>query len=148
MFRFLSLHILSFNKVPTTANIEMAEKTADKTAESTTGMALARVHSQELAITSDLGPQSIEQLPGNAIESFDGSALPPVDRGKDAWLFLAAAFVVEILIFGKFSEPSCSIACHTHQNIQDSVSRSVFFKTTTAPLNRSRVPQVLRSLVF
>lgn len=28
-------------------------------------------------------------------------SLPPVDRGKDAWLFLAACFVVEALVWGK-----------------------------------------------
>jgi hypothetical protein len=28
-------------------------------------------------------------------------SLPPVDRGKDAWLFLAASFVLEALIWGK-----------------------------------------------
>jgi len=28
-------------------------------------------------------------------------ALPPVDGGKDAWLFLAACFVVEALIWGR-----------------------------------------------
>ena len=27
-------------------------------------------------------------------------SLPPVDRGKDAWSFLGAAFVVEILVWG------------------------------------------------
>lgn len=27
--------------------------------------------------------------------------LPPVDGGKDAWLFLAASFVVEALVWGK-----------------------------------------------
>lgn len=27
-------------------------------------------------------------------------SLPPVDRGKDAWLFLAAAFIVEALVWG------------------------------------------------
>lgn len=27
-------------------------------------------------------------------------ALPPVDGGKDAWLFLAACFVIEALIWG------------------------------------------------
>lgn len=26
--------------------------------------------------------------------------LPPVDRGKDAWLFLAASFVIEALVWG------------------------------------------------
>lgn len=28
-------------------------------------------------------------------------SLPPVDRGKDAWLFLAASFVIEALVWGK-----------------------------------------------
>lgn len=27
-------------------------------------------------------------------------SLPPVDRGKDAWLFLAACFTVEALVWG------------------------------------------------
>ena len=30
-----------------------------------------------------------------------GASLPPVDSGKDAWLFLAACFVVEALVWGK-----------------------------------------------
>ena len=29
-----------------------------------------------------------------------GFSLPPVDRGKDAWLFLAASFVIEALVWG------------------------------------------------
>lgn len=28
-------------------------------------------------------------------------SLPPVDRGKDAWMFLAACFVMEALVWGK-----------------------------------------------
>lgn len=28
-------------------------------------------------------------------------SFPPVDRGKDAWLFLAACFVAEALVWGK-----------------------------------------------
>lgn len=28
--------------------------------------------------------------------------LPPVDGGKDAWLFLAAGFVMEALVWGEF----------------------------------------------
>lgn len=27
-------------------------------------------------------------------------SLPPVDGGKDAWLFLTAAFIVEVLVWG------------------------------------------------
>jgi len=30
-------------------------------------------------------------------------SLPPMDGGKDAWLFLAAVFVVEALVWGGFS---------------------------------------------
>jgi len=30
-----------------------------------------------------------------------GYSLPPVDGGKDAWLFLAACFVAEALVWGK-----------------------------------------------
>lgn len=29
------------------------------------------------------------------------SSLPPVDRGRDAWLFLAACWVVEAITFGE-----------------------------------------------
>jgi hypothetical protein len=28
-------------------------------------------------------------------------SLPPADGGKDAWLFLAACFIVEALVWGK-----------------------------------------------
>lgn len=30
-------------------------------------------------------------------------SLPPVDRGKEAWLFLAACWAVEALVFGEYS---------------------------------------------
>lgn len=29
--------------------------------------------------------------------------LPPVDGGKDAWLFLAASFVIEALVWGEYA---------------------------------------------
>jgi hypothetical protein len=35
--------------------------------------------------------------------------LPPVDGGKDAWLFLFSAFVLEILVWGNFCSPISSI---------------------------------------
>lgn len=28
-------------------------------------------------------------------------SLPPADHGKDAWLFLAGCFIVEVLVWGK-----------------------------------------------
>lgn len=43
--------------------------------------------------------------PGDAFESGQGHhhefSLPPVDTGKDAWLFLAACFVIEALVWGE-----------------------------------------------
>lgn len=32
-------------------------------------------------------------------------SLPPVDTGKDAWLFLAACWVVEAVTFGEYCHP-------------------------------------------
>lgn len=42
-------------------------------------------------------------------------SLPPVDGGKDAWLFLFSAFVVEILVWGtcpSTSTPASPISTH------------------------------------
>lgn len=35
-------------------------------------------------------------------------SLPPVDGGKDAWLFLFAAFILEILVWGNYYHPICA----------------------------------------
>lgn len=35
-------------------------------------------------------------------------SLPPVDGGKDAWLFLAAAFMIELLVWGMDLDSSAS----------------------------------------
>lgn len=32
-------------------------------------------------------------------------SLPPVDGGKDAWLFLAACFMIEALVWGAWTRP-------------------------------------------
>ncbi|KAF2176513.1 hypothetical protein K469DRAFT_606931 [Zopfia rhizophila CBS 207.26] len=46
---------------------------------------------------NDLDPQSVQH---QFDADLDESSLPPVDRGKDAWLFLSACWVVELLVFG------------------------------------------------
>ena len=33
--------------------------------------------------------------------------LPPTDKGKDAWLFLATCFLVEVFVWGKFLYMNC-----------------------------------------
>ena len=52
------------------------------------------------------------QLPGAQHDSSEPqassleSSLPPADGGKAAWLFLAACFVIEALVFGEFMRAS------------------------------------------
>jgi len=58
-------------------------------------------------------------------------SLPPVDGGKDAWLFLAASFVVEALVWGMCD---CVSAC-----ILDSTSLT----NGRFPIFIRRVPGVL-----
>ena len=54
-----------------------------------------------------MGPESIalsHRTPDStstiAEEETQRFSLPPADRGKDAWLFLAAAFILEALVWG------------------------------------------------
>ncbi|KAI0386854.1 MFS general substrate transporter [Hypomontagnella monticulosa] len=42
-------------------------------------------------------PQHDDSQPGEGVQEF---SLPPVDGGKDAWLFLAACFAIEALVWG------------------------------------------------
>jgi hypothetical protein len=43
-------------------------------------------------------------------EASTSSSLPPTDRGKDAWLFLVACFMLEALIWGKILTPASNWA--------------------------------------
>lgn len=40
-------------------------------------------------------------------------SLPQADGGKDAWLFLAACFIVEALVWGKFEAPKFNPMCYS-----------------------------------
>jgi hypothetical protein len=59
---------------------------------------------------TSLSPEDVasneEGLEERGIAPEEYSNLPPVDTGKAAWLFLAAAFVVEVLTIGKFTRAS------------------------------------------
>lgn len=64
-------------------------------------------------------------------------SLPPVDRGKDAWLFLAAGFMVEALTWGKSSIGGCADKTLTTPGVsfsygvfQDYYSRNDEFKSS------------------
>ncbi|GAA5886990.1 hypothetical protein JCM6882_009408 [Rhodosporidiobolus microsporus] len=51
----------------------------------------------------------------------EGRVLPPVDRGKDAWLFVAAGFILETFIWGfGFAFPSVLVYLQTHDPWQRS----------------------------
>ena len=66
--------------------------------------------------------------------------LPPVDGGKDAWLFLAASFVVEALVWGKLPvTSSCVDKLHLAPCIRTPVAKQ-------RVLTPSRVPVLLRRL--
>ena len=62
----------------------------------------------EAGSTTAIELQSIDHSPRTAsperhVEDGDGHempSLPPVDGGKDAWLFLAACFMIEGLVWG------------------------------------------------
>ena len=66
--------------------------------------------------------------------------LPPVDGGKDAWLFLAASFVIEALVWGKFPVALClSILINC---VQAFLSHSVFSKTIIRPMSHSPAAEI------
>jgi hypothetical protein len=45
-------------------------------------------------------------------------SLPPVDGGKDAWLFLFSAFVLEVLVWGNFSHLPFAYLCAKFSTIR------------------------------
>lgn len=70
-------------------------------------------------------------------------SLPPVDGGKDAWLFLTACFVMECLVWGwaALSRPRHA----STDGLQDSPLRSASSRITTARTSRSRARHTLPS---
>lgn len=83
------------------------------------------------------------ELPGQN----DESGLPPVDQGKQAWLFLAACYVIEAVTFGVV--PQCpSLYVFLSKSLprlgcrQGSAFRSASCRTTIAPTSHLRAPAV------
>jgi hypothetical protein len=60
-------------------------------------------------------------------------ALPTVDGGKDAWLFLAGCFIFEALIWGKYILffLTCIADVNEVDHSQDFPSRTAFFRNST-----------------
>ena len=61
----------------------------------------ANIFTSKEGLTQDL--PSVEYNKEETSTISPDSALPTVDGGKDAWLFLAACFVVEALVWGTTS---------------------------------------------
>lgn len=79
---------------------------------------------------------SIEE-PDLSDQDINESHLPPVDQGKDAWLFLTSCFFVEALIWGKTTNlPLLFKQCQSDE-CQDSPFHSVSFKTTIVHMSHS-----------
>lgn len=77
-----------------------------------------------------------------------GSSLPPVDTGKDAWLFLAGCFVTEIFVWGfPFSYGIFQSYYSTHEPFAGD-SRIATIGTTCTGLMYLDVPLVLAMAVF
>jgi hypothetical protein len=71
-------------------------------------------------------------------------SLPPVDGGKDAWLYLIAAFFIEMLVWGKDLQYNRPFKMHKHIiHAEDMADRNQAFpsptefsKSTTVAMNR------------
>ena len=78
-----------------------------ETIKSPNEMNLAPASSQVSSTMFESKEESRDCFPSDVHENLPH--LPPKDEGKAAWLFLAAAFVVEVLTFGQCCIYSCTI---------------------------------------
>jgi hypothetical protein len=85
---------LPLNPVLRLANAKMSKKRVES------APAITEPFDQGLPTRPGSQEKCIEQSQDSTIE-FTSSHLPPVDRGKDAWLFLIAAFAIEALTIGE-----------------------------------------------
>ncbi len=83
-----------------------------------------------------LDPRSLEDNINLVPSNHDDSSLPPIDGGKEAWLFLAACFVVEALVWGE--------ALDGHFLPSDSTHTTKAFPSPTVS-SRSTIPAMIRS---
>ncbi|KAK3333914.1 major facilitator superfamily domain-containing protein [Cercophora scortea] len=76
-----------------------AESSASVSASASASASVGEATASDIRIIED-GSQHEEETPRPTRHEF--SSLPPVDGGKDAWLFLAACFMVEALVWGVY----------------------------------------------
>ena len=90
-------------------------------------------------LTND--PRSIEDNGDRVSSNPNDSSLPAVDGGRDAWLFLAACFVVEALVWGKNPDKPFLVSQQnsTHTS-KVSPSPTASFRNTTPSMIHSKGP--------
>jgi hypothetical protein len=75
------------------------------------------------------------------------ASFPPVDTGKDAWLFLSSAFVMDILVWGiPFFDFFCALSTDANTT-QASPLRTASSRNTTPHTRRLRASETLPSSV-
>jgi hypothetical protein len=93
----------------------------------------------ELAGSNDVAQQQSTAKDGPSLEpSSSDPSLPPVDGGKQAWLFLAACWVVEAFVFGESSSRTDISFLDSPRNSQDSAFHMASTRTSTTPMSRSQ----------
>ena len=55
---------------------------------------------QPVSSRHDVSRRNSLEAPASISQDFSESQLPPIDRGKDAWLFLITCFFIEALVWG------------------------------------------------
>jgi hypothetical protein len=87
---------------------------SNKTTESATTTIMIESSHHHLPTKTGINEEPMSQCADDTVES--PSNLPPMDRGRGAWLFLTAAFTVEFLTIGPSLSPYSirSTPFHTH----------------------------------
>lgn len=95
------------------------------------------LHSHDPSRSKDQGQQQqdLPEITDSQIPVTEFASLPPVDTGKQAWLFLAACWGVEAVTFGQSSELAASVLALT-KGTKDLAFPSVCSRTISAPMNR------------
>jgi hypothetical protein len=117
--------------------------------EKTTNNELAKPLVPDVAATASETTESVhatvESNPRHdgADSANTGLSLPPVDTGKEAWLFLLSAFILNVLVWSmSFGRCFCvHIICSN--NVQVSHSATASSKSTTPRTRHSRASVIL-----
>jgi hypothetical protein len=93
----------------------------------------------DLAGSNDVAQQQSIANDGPSLEPLSSDpSLPPVDGGKQAWLFLAACWVVEAFVFGELPYRTDISFFDSPRNYQDLAFHMASTRTSTILISRSQ----------